>query len=155
MSAASSKRDVAAGSLLIAFGAGVLAESSRYTIGTVSRMCPGYYPALLGVVMAVVGALIILNRNAGADPHDPAVEGAVDWRGAAAIVGGILSFAVLAAYAGFAPATFALVFIAAMGDRTATVRGAAILALLTTVFGMLLFSYALQLQLPLWRWGPG
>ena len=153
MSSPSSKRDLAAGSLLIVVGAGILAESTRYAFGTVGRMGPGYYPSIVGVVMAAVGALIILNRNkAGGDEHDGAVP--ADWRGIACIIAGILSFIVLAAYAGFAAATFACVFIAALGDRTATVKGAAALAAGATVFGMLLFSYALQMPLPLWRLGP-
>ena len=152
MALTAARRDLAAGTLLIALGAGIVLEARHYPLGTVSQMGPGYYPSLLGVAMALVGGLIILTRGgAGADGHDAAST--TDWRGFACIVGSILAFLVLGAYAGFAPATFACVFIAALGDRTATFKGAAILALATTVLGMLLFGYALQLQLPMWRLG--
>ncbi len=51
------------------------------------------------------------------------------------------------------PATFALVFISALGDRQHTLRSAALLAAGVTVLGVAVFSWALQLQFPLFRWG--
>ena len=150
MAATAVRRDLAAGGVLTAFGALTAWESSRYAFGTLGRMGPGYYPALLGGGMMVVGLLIVLNRGgaeAGLDEGPPPL----DWRGAGCIVAGVLAFLGLGAYAGFAPATFACVVIAALGDRTASVRGSAVLALGATVLGMLVFSYALQMPLPLWR----
>ena len=51
------------------------------------------------------------------------------------------------------PATFACVFVPALGDRTATLKGSALLAAGVTFFGVLLFSYVLQIPFPMFRWG--
>lgn len=64
-----------------------------------------------------------------------------------------MAFILLGKYGGLVPATFALVFIAAMGDRQHTVRSAALLAVGVTILGIAVFSWALQLQFPLFRWG--
>ncbi len=152
MTATAIRRELAAGGLLAACGAFTLWESSRYALGTLGRMGPGYYPALLGGAMILVGVLIVLNRGGEEAGHDGTLP-PLDWRGAGCIVAGVLAFLGVGAYAGFAPATFACVFISALGDRTASVLSSATLALCITVLGMLVFSYALQIQLPLWRLG--
>ena len=83
----------------------------------------------------------------------PATALAPDWRGWACILGGVIAFVVLGAYGGLMPATFASVFIAAMGDRQNTVKGAAILSAVLTVFCLVVFHFGLSLQLPLFQWG--
>ena len=50
-------------------------------------------------------------------------------------------------------ATFMCVFVSALGDRTATLKGSAILAASITVSGCFLFSYVLKVPFPLFRWG--
>jgi len=45
------------------------------------------------------------------------------------------------------------VFVSALGDRTATLKGSAVLAAVVTVAGCLLFSYVLKVAFPLYRWG--
>ncbi len=54
---------------------------------------------------------------------------------------------------GMVPATFSCVFVSALGDRTSTLKGSALLAAGVTFFGTLLFSYVLQLPFPMFRWG--
>ena len=54
---------------------------------------------------------------------------------------------------GLLPATFACVFVAALGDRDTTLKGAAILSASVTVFGILLFSYLLKVSMPILKWG--
>lgn len=151
---AGGRRDLVAGALLALIGAGILAESQRYNLGTLTRMGPGLYPSILGCVMILMGALIALNRHSPGDDHAGEAETTpLDWRGFGCIVGGVLAFIVLGAYGGLAPASFACVFISALGDRTATLKNSVLLALAVTACGALLFSFGLQLQLPLWRFG--
>lgn len=64
-----------------------------------------------------------------------------------------MAFILIGKFGGLVPATFALVFISAMGDRQHTVRSAALLAVGVTLLGVAVFSWALQLQFPLFRWG--
>jgi len=61
-------------------------------------------------------------------------------------------FILFGRYFGLAPATFSCVLIAALGDRDATWRGSIILAAVVTVFGVGLFSYFLQVPMPIFTW---
>src|ERR1700733_12197947 len=61
-------------------------------------------------------------------------------------------FIVFGRYFGMAPGTFACVAIAALGDKDATWRGTLILASVVTVFGVALFSYFLQVPMPIFTW---
>ena len=62
-------------------------------------------------------------------------------------------FVVLGEYGGLVPATFASVFISALGDRTSTVKTTVFLSTILTVFCVIVFHYGLSLQLPLFHWG--
>ena len=61
-------------------------------------------------------------------------------------------FIVFGRYFGMAPGTFACVFIAALGDKGATWRATFVLATVVTVFGVSLFSYFLQVPMPIFTW---
>ena len=63
-------------------------------------------------------------------------------------------FIIFGSYGGMAPATFACVFVSALGDRTATWKSAFVLASCVTVFGVALFSYLLQVPIPILRGVP-
>ncbi|MCJ9712140.1 tripartite tricarboxylate transporter TctB family protein, partial [Bordetella hinzii] len=75
------------------------------------------------------------------------------WRGWGCITGGLAAFMLLGQYGGLVPATLGLVFISALGDRQHTIKSAALLAVGVTLLGVAIFSWGLQLQFPLFRWG--
>src|SRR5436853_136700 len=138
---------------MIVMGLSAAYIGSTYNLGTLTKMGPGFFPACLGVLMAFMGVLIALAnaRAAGApmavDPHH-GIAAVPDWRGWACICGAVIGFIVLAEYAGLLPATFFCVFIAALGDRSATLKASALLAAGITAFGLVLFSYVLRVQIP-------
>jgi hypothetical protein len=76
----------------------------------------------------------------------------VQWRGWICIVAGLLAFVVLGQHGGLVPASFASVFIAALGDRANSVRAAATLAAALTVAGVAVFHVGLHMALPLFTW---
>jgi hypothetical protein len=152
------QRDVLGGVVCIATGIGAVAEASRYTLGTLAQLGPGFYPAILGALLAGVGMMIagsaLLRRTQPEVPdplHDP---GPPEWRGWGCIIGGVVLFIVCAWSLGLVAATFACVFVSALGDRTNTVRRSLLLAVAVTGGGALLFRYFLGVSLPLWQWGP-
>lgn len=149
------KRDFYAGGLMVLIGLGAVVEASNYKIGTLMHMGAGFLPVALGVVLILVGILIAGTAATSADDDDDArvFPDKPDWRGWLCIIAGPLLFIVLGKYGGMIPATFACVFVSALGDRTATLKGTLVLSAGVTVFGVLLFSYILKVPFPLWRWG--
>jgi len=151
----SRQRDLISGMLCLAGGAGALLEGGKDTIGSLASPGPGFYPAILGALLALVGLLIVsMALPASHATNDDGIEpaGAPDWRGCACIVGGVMAFIVVAWLGGLTPAIFACVFVGALGDRTASVRGSLILALGMSVAGTVLFGYLLGMNMPLWQW---
>jgi hypothetical protein len=76
-----------------------------------------------------------------------------DKRGSVCIQLGIQAIQLLGHYGGLLPATFAIVFISALGDRTNTIKQAVLLSIAMSAIAVVVFWWALQLQLPLFRWG--
>jgi Tripartite tricarboxylate transporter TctB family len=145
--------------LLLALGAAVLALGLGYKMGNLNRMGAGFIPVVLGALMMLVGIAIgvtaakpgereMVNPLPGHGTH----AGGPEWRGWLCILGGVLAFVVLGEHGGLLPATFASVFVSAMGDRNGTVKGSVILASILTLFCLIVFHYGLSLQLPLFQW---
>ena len=148
------KRDFYAGGLMTLLGAGVVLDSASYNLGTLMHMGPGMFPFILGVVLTFVGVLIFGTALATPLGEDEAIlPKNKEWRGWACILAGPILFIIMGEFFGLVPATFSCVFVSALGDRTATVKGSALLAACVTFFGTLLFSYILQLPFPMFRWG--
>lgn len=147
-------RDYYGGALMFLLGAGAIYLGLSYEVGTLSHMGPGYFPVAVGAVLAAMGVLIALSARV------PGAKGGVEkkalppeWRGWAAIILSNIAFVVLGHYGGLLPATFAVVFIAALGDRQNTLKNALLLALAMTAVCFVAFAWALKVQLPLFTWG--
>ncbi len=145
----SQKRDLCGGLLVSLIGAGAVLQGVRYPLGTLANIGPGMFPTGIGALLALVGLVIAAS---GLNTWDDSENRAPDWRGWGCIICGTLAFAILGAYAGLVVATFALVFISALGDRKNTVLQAATLAVAMVVVSIVVFWWALQLQMPLLPW---
>ena len=147
------KRDFYAGGLMILFGLVMTLKGPSYQLGTLMHMGPGFLPTVLGVVLIFLGVLIAGAASAQTEPDE---EGIMpehpEWWGWACILAAPLMFILFGSYFGMAPGTFACVFVASLGDRTATLRSAFVLATIITVFGVALFSYILQVPMPVLGW---
>ena len=150
------RRDWWAGGAMIAIGIGALVESMNYSWGSLANMGPGLFPAVLGVLLIFLGLVIAKGAPSALSKHSKgSFEEIVppQWRGWGCIIGALLAFILVGKFGGLIPATFVLVFVSAMGDRKHTLRSAVTLAVAVTVIGVLVFSWGLQLQFPLFRWG--
>jgi putative tricarboxylic transport membrane protein len=147
------KRDFYAGALVIFFGLVMALKGPGYRLGTLMHMGPGFLPTALGVILVCLGIAIAgtgLTVPEGEDedilPEHP------EWLGWACILAGPLCFILFGSLFGLIPGIFACVFVSALGDRTATLKSSIILAAVITVFGVGLFSYLLQVPMPLLAW---
>lgn len=139
---------------MVLLGVSVTLDSTTYSLGTLMHMGPGMFPLMLGIVLTFLGILIFGTAVAtplGADER--VLPEHMEWRGWACILAGPVLFIAFGKYLGLVPATFACVFVSALGDRQATLKGSFLLAAGITFFGTILFSYLLQLPFPLFLWG--
>ncbi|MEA2978420.1 MAG: putative tricarboxylic transport rane protein [Alphaproteobacteria bacterium] len=150
------RRDFCAGGLMMLFGLVAASKGPEYRVGTLMHMGPGFMPTVLGVLLVVLGMLIA--GAAAAGDHEEGEENILpahpQWFAWLCILAGPLLFIVFGSLGGMAPATFACVFVSALGDRAATWKSALILAALITVFGVLLFHYVLQIPMTVLQWNP-
>ncbi|ABE33476.1 tripartite tricarboxylate transporter TctB family protein [Paraburkholderia xenovorans LB400] len=146
-------RDYYGGALMLLVGLAAAFQGSRYGIGSMTHMKAGFYPVVLGVILAILGVIIAgsATRVPSGDTEDEAQPS--EWRGWICIVSSILAFLLLGKFGGLLPASFAIVFISALGDRDNSVRAALIVATAISAVSVVLFWWALQLQFPLFSWG--
>jgi hypothetical protein len=145
------RRDLYGGCIIALFGLIGVLEGYRLGAGTLRNMGSGYVPMSLGVILMCLGLFMAI-RQTEPEPGTEVIFGEPEWRGWICIIVGVLSFIVLGQYAGLVPASFVCVFISALGDRTATLKGALVLSACVTLFGVVLFHYILKISIPLF-WG--
>jgi hypothetical protein len=141
-------KDFWSGAGLVLFGLGYAGFGARYSIGSLSRMGPGFFPVSLGVIMALAGVAIAVkgwldSPTADVEHRRP------EWRAWFLIAASIVAFVAIAEHFGLVPAAFAIVFISAFADRDNRWLQALILAIAITVIAVVVFWWALQIQLPL------
>ena len=142
------QKNFAAGLLYIAIGIPVALMASGYRMGTAARMGPGYFPFWLGVLLALVGAIVLMSSMRS----QAEVEniGGWDLKSLAVILGSVLVFGVLLTTMGIVVAVAGLVIVSSLASHefgwTATLVNTAVLILLTFV----IFIWGLALQFPIW-----
>jgi len=147
------KRDFYAGGLMVVFGLYMALNGPTYMLGTLMHMGPGFMPTALGVILTVVGILIAAPALGPRVPsEDRILPEQPQWFAWACIIAGPILFIICGSYGGLVPATFACVFVAALGDRTATYTGALGLATFITILGVVLFHFVLNISMPVLEW---
>jgi Tripartite tricarboxylate transporter TctB family len=116
-------------------------------------MGAGFFPVALGLLLAALG--IAIAAGARRAQLETAETNALrpEWRGWICISLSVVAFVVLGRHGGLLPATFAITFIAALGDRENTALHALLLATSISAICIVVFWWALKLQLPLFAWG--
>lgn len=135
------------GMLYVLSGGGFAWAASRYDMGTLDYMGPGYFPFALGLLLASLGLVIIARAVLTNGP----VVRLPSWhlRSLAWMVGSVLMFALTLRPLGLALALVLLVVLASMASRefrwmTALANSAAMV-----VVNVGVFVYGLSLPLPL------
>ncbi len=152
------KRDFYAGGLMILLGLGIALKGSSYRAGTLMHMGPGFMPTALGIILVLVGIAIAaasLAPSEDGEQNESILPENPQWWAWCCILLSPVFFILFGRYFGMAPGTFACVFIAALGDRNSTWLSTFVLSTVVTVFGVTLFSYFLQVPMPIFTWGGG
>jgi hypothetical protein len=148
------KRDFYAGGLMVLLGLGIALKGATYRAGTLMHMGPGFLPTALGVLLVLLGLAIAAAALAPAEGSDDQriLPEHPQWWAWFCILMSPVAFIVFGRYFGMFPGTFACVFIAALGDKNKTWLGTLVLATVVTIFGVALFSYFLQVPMPIFTW---
>lgn len=146
------QKDFATGLLFLAFGAVAVGGGSRYPMGTISDMGPGYFPVLLGGLLVGLAAILI-----GRSFRAPPVRiGHIAWRPILLVSLASAAFALTVRPLGLMPALTISSLIAALADPANRLRTALILALLLAAGCSLIFVTLLGQPIPLLgRWITG
>ena len=152
-----SEKDFFSGLLFIAVGIAFAWGATNYKVGEAARMGPGYFPLLLGVLMAIVGVAVTFTAMT-VETEDGERIGKVAWKPLFFIILSNLTFGVMLGglpsiglpYMGLIAAIIALTFIAALAGDEFKFREVLIVATILAVSCYLTFIVALKLQFPAW-----
>ena len=137
-------RDALSGLLLILIGAAFAYPAFGYGIGGAARMGPGYFPMLLGIALAGVGAAIALGGlRREADRLN------IPWRELVLVTLSVAGFAICIGRFGLVPALFVSGLFACLADRETNLRRMAGIILFSCVLVWLVFVVGLHSPVPL------
>ncbi len=141
-------RDIVAGLVFFAMGAGVAWGSTAYTLGNAMRMGPGYFPFLLGVLLAGLGLTLVVRhlRELAVLASVPRIEKPC-LRSLLLVGSGMLLFALLLQHGGLIVATVALVSVSGVAYRAFRWHELGLLSSSLAVFAVAVFVYGLGLPL--------
>lgn len=138
------KRGAGAGLLFTASGLGIAIASSSYRLGTADEMGPGYFPLLVGALLALVGIAILISTLGS--PAEKTELGHWDLRRLGTVVGALIAFGLLVEPMGLLVAVAALVTIAATAHPQTTWKSILLLNLVLLPMTWAIFVLLLGLQ---------
>jgi hypothetical protein len=144
-----SQRDFWSGLMFVAIGLAFAWGATNYSFGSSARPGPGFFPFGLGILMAILGAMVLFKaltiESEGGDP-----VGAFAWKPLGFIVGTVAVFGWALPHLGMFIALPILVVIAALaGDEFHWGEALANAAILTAG-SWVIFIWGLKLTIPLW-----
>jgi hypothetical protein len=152
-----SQRDFFSGLMFMAFGIAFAWGATAMGIGRPAAMRPGFFPLLLGILLAVLGGLIVFGSLV-VETEDGEPAGPWAWRPLGSIVAATALFGALAgglARIGLPPmglvaATVALTVVSALAARRFVAKEVAILAVVLVAAAWAVLVVLLGVALPLW-----
>lgn len=151
--------DFYSGLMFMATGVAFAWGATAYKVGGAARMGPGYFPLMLGLLMAIIGGIIMFKALAArADSNNKETIGSWAWKPLFYVIGANVVFGVLLAGLrsihfpafGLIVAIFALTFIAAMAQEGWKFKPTLALATALATGSYLVFVVALALQFQVW-----
>jgi len=139
-------KDFWAGVLYIVLGGAGFLIALDYAMGSAGRMGPGYFPRSLGLILAGIGALLVLRsfRLQGEKIAFPTLKPLF------IVLASVLVFGLIVNHVGLVIATIVLVLISSTASHEYRWKESIIASLALAVFVVLAFRYGLSLQLPTW-----
>jgi hypothetical protein len=152
-----SQQDFFSGLMFMSVGLAFAWGATTYQIGDGARMGPGYFPLLLGIVLAGLGAFIIF-ESLVVETEDGEPVGKWAWKPLVCVIGANLLFGVLLGglprinlpAMGMVIAIYGLTLVAALAGEAFKLKEVLILATILAIGSYLAFIVLLQLQFQVW-----
>lgn len=152
-----SQKDFFSGLLFMTVGGAFAYGATTYQVGTAARMGPGYFPLLLGVILALMGAVIAVRSFIAGTPDGDHI-GAIAWKPLLLVLGANVAFGALMIGVpslgipqfGLVVAIFAQVGIASLAAEKFVLTEVLVLAAILAVGSYAAFVVLLGLQFPVW-----
>ena len=152
-----SQQDFFSGLMFALVGATFAVGASSYEIGTAAQMGPGYFPRMLGVLTAIVGAAIVL-KSVVIRPAGDGRIGAWAWKPLVLIIGANLVIGVMLGglpsinlpALGLILGVYALTFIASLAGDDFRTKEVVLLATVLAVMSYLGCVVLLKLRFQVW-----
>ena len=140
-------RDILGGLLMVVFGVFAAVYAQRYELGTLQRMGPGYFPIVLGWLLAILGVFIMIP---GFLKQGTRIK--VDWGPLLWVTLSIVIFGVALNTLGLIITAFLMVVVSSVPgldmNWTRRLVSAACVSFITYV----IFSFLLGMVIPVWPW---
>ncbi|MEO6744398.1 MAG: tripartite tricarboxylate transporter TctB family protein [Caldimonas sp.] len=144
-----SQRDFVSGLMFVLVGAGFAIGATNYSMGTSARPGAGYFPLMLSVIMAILGAIVLFKsltiESANGDPI-----GSIAWKPLLIIVAAITVFGLLLERLGMFITVPVLIIMASFAGDEFSWRGVLASVVVLTIGCWLVFILGLKLTIPLW-----
>jgi len=152
-----SQKDFFSGLMFTVVGAGFAWGAVGYNVGTGARMGPGYFPLMLGIVLALLGGLIMFKALV-VETEDGDKIGKWAWKPLFFIISANLLFGIMIGGLpsiglppmGLVAGIFALTIVASLAGETFKLKEVLILSAVLAVGSYLAFVMLLKLQFPVW-----
>ena len=152
-----SQKDFWAGLMFMAVGIAFGWGATNYSIGEGSRMGPGYFPLVLGVLLAAIGLFVVFEAMV-VETEDGEKIGKWAWKPLFYIIFSNVIFGILLAglpklgipAMGLIVGIYALVFIASMASHEHKAMPVLVLGTFLAILSYVAFIWLLKLQFPVW-----
>jgi Tripartite tricarboxylate transporter TctB family len=152
-----SEKDFFSGLMFSAIGVAFAWGATTYTIGNGARMGPGYFPLMLGILLAVLGGFIMFKALV-VETADGEKIGTWAWKPLCFIIGANLLFGVLLGglpkigipAMGLIAGIFGLTIVASLAGERFNIKEVLVLATILSIGSYLAFVVLLKLQFPVW-----
>ena len=152
-----SQADFFSGVMFTAVGAAFAFGATTYNIGDGARMGPGYFPLMLGILLAVLGLFIIFQALV-VETADGGKIGKWAWKPLFFVIAANVAFGVLLGglpsiglpAMGLIIAIYALTLIASLAGEHFKLRDVLVLATILAVGSYIAFIWTLKLQIQVW-----
>ncbi|MES2990803.1 MAG: tripartite tricarboxylate transporter TctB family protein [Pseudomonadota bacterium] len=143
-----SQRDFVSGLMFIAVGVIFAVGATNYSMGSSAKPGAGYFPLILSVIMAILGAVVLFKsltiETEGGDPI-----GSIAWKPLLVIVASITVFAIALPRLGmFLTIPLLIVMVSFAGDEFSW-KGVIGSCIVLTIFSWIVFIWGLGLTIPL------